>query len=73
VVTLTWTGAAGAESYVVEAGSSSGTSNLASFDTNSAATVFVANAPPGRYFVRVRSKRSCGISAPSNQVEILVS
>jgi hypothetical protein len=30
------------------------------------------NAPPGRYFVRLRAMGECGASEPSREVEIIV-
>jgi hypothetical protein len=72
LVSLTWNASTGATSYVVEAGSASGLANLANIDTGSATPGLLANAPPGTYFVRVRSKNGCGLSAPSNQVTVQV-
>src|SRR5207237_4273195 len=62
-----------ATSYVIEAGSSPGLSNLANFDTNNPATTFSASGiGAGSYYVRVRSRSSCGVSAPSNEILIFV-
>jgi hypothetical protein len=62
-----------ATSYVIEAGSAPGLSNLANFDTNSPATTFSANGiGAGSYYVRVRSRSTCGTSAPSNEILIFV-
>ena len=45
----------------MEAGSTTGTSNLAAFDTQSAATQWAAQGiAPGTYFVRVRARNTCG-------------
>jgi predicted phage tail protein len=75
-ITLTWlapTSADPATSYVVEAGSSPGAANLASFDTGSAATTLTATAvPSGTYYVRVRARNSTGMSAPSNEIVLTV-
>ncbi len=75
-VVLTWNPpAAGdiATSYMVEAGSAPGLSNLANFDTGSAAhTLTVTAVPAGTYFVRVRSRNSDGLSRPSNEVTLVV-
>lgn len=62
------------QSYVIEAGSSPGLSNLADFDTGNVALVYLANAvPPGSYYVRVRSQASgCPLSQPSNEVLLVV-
>src|SRR5262252_1140557 len=70
VVTLTWSAPTSGDapaSYVIEAGSSTGSADIASFDTGSNATsLAVFNVPAGTYFVRVRAVNSAGISAPSS-------
>jgi hypothetical protein len=75
-VTLSWTAPAGgdaASSYIVQAGSASGLSDLASFDTGSTATsLAVLNVPGGSYYVRVRANNSAGASAPSNEFLVVV-
>ncbi len=56
-------------SYIVEAGSFPGGTNLAIVDTGSASPSFTATGvPPGDYHVRVRAKNACGTSGPSNEV-----
>jgi hypothetical protein len=73
-VNLTWAAASGAASYVLEAGSLSGASNLANFDTGSRAASLTANGvAAGTYFVRVRAKSACSTSAASNEVTVSVS
>jgi hypothetical protein len=58
---------------VIEAGSSSGASNIAVFDTGSAATgLTVNNVPPGTYFVRVRGRDAAGTGPASNEVTVVV-
>lgn len=75
-VTLTWTAPAGGgtpEEYVVQAGTASGLSNVATSGTGQTATALIApGVPPGTYFIRVRSKNSAGVSAPSNEVQVTV-
>jgi hypothetical protein len=71
-VVLTWAAATNATSYIVEAGSASGLSNIVVIDTGNAATQLTATAPPGTYFVRVRGKSACGAGLTSNQVVITV-
>jgi len=71
-VTLTWNAVAGALSYVIEAGSASGAGNIFTFDTNSTATSFSGNAPNSTYFLRVRVRTACGLSAASNEVALTV-
>ena len=72
-VTLAWT-PAGAEialGYIVEAGSRAGLSDLANFDTGSAAVSLTAtDVPAGTYYVRVRLRTASGISPPSNEIAI---
>src|SRR5205823_4513755 len=75
-VTLNWTPAAGdaATSYVLEAGSASGRSDLANADTRSQQpTLTATEVPPGTYFVRVRARNASGTSAPSNEISVVVS
>jgi hypothetical protein len=69
-VILAWSGSPGLPtSYIVEAGSSSGSSDLANFDTASESTSLRATGVGrGNYFVRVRARNACGVSAPSNEV-----
>jgi hypothetical protein len=56
-------------SYTIEAGSAPGRADLANIDTGNAATTFSASGVgAGSYYVRVRSRSSCGVSAPSNEV-----
>jgi hypothetical protein len=71
-VTLTWQAASGATRYVLEAGASSGSSNLVNVDTGTASTTFSAIAPPGTYYVRVRARNNCGTSDPSNETTVVV-
>jgi len=73
-VTLTWNQTADlVTSYIVEAGSSSGTTNLADFDTASPETSLRATGVgAGVYYVRVRARNGCGASAPSNEIAVTV-
>ena len=74
-VTLSWANGGGSpSSFVIEAGSFPGGSNLANVDTMSAGTVFFApGVGNGTYFVRVRAKNACGVSGASNEVVVVVS
>jgi hypothetical protein len=69
-VTLQWNAASGATDYVIEAGTSSGSGNVASIPR--AGTSLVAQAPPGRYYVRVRPRNACGSGWWSNEVAVTV-
>jgi hypothetical protein len=72
-VDLSWTApAAGGpvEGYIVEAGSSSGASNLLNARVGNVLT-FGATAPNGRYYVRVRAYNRAGSSPPSNEVVVV--
>lgn len=70
-LTLTWNppwSPSGADtSYVVEAGSTTGVTNVASIAVGQAALTYVP-APNGFYFVRVRAVNAAGISPPSSEV-----
>jgi len=69
--TLTWSAAAGATSYGLEAGSRAGASDVVVFDTGNANAGYVATGVgAGTYYVRVRAKGICGISTPT--IEIIV-
>jgi hypothetical protein len=75
-VTLSWlpplNGAA--QSYMIEAGSSSGAANLAAFNNGPSTTFIRAGVPPGVYYIRVRAVAAgCPSSAPSNEVAVTVS
>jgi hypothetical protein len=74
-IVLTWTAAGGAPtSYVIEAGTASGLSNLANSDLGGTALTFIANnIGSGTYYVRVRAKNACGLSGPSNEFRLVVS
>ena len=73
-VVLSWGPASGSpSSYLVEAGSSPGQSNLASADNGSATTLTLTGVAAGTYYVRVRARNGCGTSAPSNEIVLTVS
>ena len=68
MVTLSWVGATGvnaATNYVLEAGTSSTSSNLGTQVTPNAATSSQGMAPPGTYYVRVRGRNACGTGQAS--------
>jgi hypothetical protein len=70
LVTLLWDPTPGAIDYVVEVGSVVGASNLlvAPLAASPVSTV----APPGTYYVRIRSRNGCGVGSPSNEITIVI-
>jgi hypothetical protein len=75
-VTLNWSAPSSGDpvvTFVIEAGSGSGLTNLANVPTNSTATTFSANGvASGSYYVRVRAQNSAGTSPPSNEILLIV-
>ena len=74
-VTLNWAAPTSGTptSYIVEAGSAPGLSNLAVANTGSAATsVSFPGVPPGTYYVRLRAVNAQGASVVSNERTIVV-
>jgi hypothetical protein len=71
--TLQWSAVAGALAYVIEAGSSSGVSDLAVLDTGTSATSYGGSASPGTYYTRVRARTACGTSGASNEAVFTLS
>jgi fibronectin type III domain protein len=75
-VALNWTAPAGGDpptSYTVQAGSASGLSDLANFDTGSTATTLVVlGVPNGTYFVRIHANNAAGQSGASNEFQLVV-
>lgn len=73
-VTLSWTPSAlgtAPTSYIVEAGTSPGTSNM--FNGNvGPGTTLTASVGAGTYYVRVRAANEAGTSAPSNELALAV-
>jgi hypothetical protein len=69
-VTLAWGVSVGATSYVVEAGSSAGQSDLAVIPTTTSGLAGLV--PSGTYHARVRALNACGASAPSIERVVVV-
>jgi hypothetical protein len=59
-------------SYIIEAGSRPGRSDITVFETAALADpiLVIAGVPAGTYFVRVRARNSAGISEPSNEIVV---
>jgi 5-hydroxyisourate hydrolase-like protein (transthyretin family) len=73
-ITINWTPGLGfgpVSGYVVEAGSTSGASNIATINVPTATFTFTG-VPPGFYFLRVRARNAAGVSAPSTEVMLVV-
>jgi glucose/arabinose dehydrogenase len=68
---LSWSWTPTTASYVVEAGSAAGLSDLYRANIGRVQS-FVATAPAGRYFVRVRAANACGESVPSSDIELVL-
>lgn len=66
-INLNWTATAGATSYVLEAGSATGLSNVFLGDVGTA-TALSASAPNGSYFIRVRPRNGQVLGQASNEV-----
>ena len=67
-VTLMWSGGSGATSFVVEVGSAPGRADRLTADVGlPPLNTLAATAAPGLYYVRVRARNGCGLSAPSNE------
>ncbi|MGE4082013.1 MAG: fibronectin type III domain-containing protein [Vicinamibacterales bacterium] len=70
-VELSWSPAAGAVGYQLEAGSVRGAADLV-VTTVMVPGLVANNVPNGRYWVRVRSGNAAGLSAPSNEISVRV-
>ncbi|MCC6989277.1 MAG: hypothetical protein IT181_09785 [Acidobacteria bacterium] len=73
VVTLGWGAAAGnATTYVIEAGTASGLSNIGALPTGNLDTAWSLPTPSGTYFVRVRAANAFGLSPATSDVLVVV-
>jgi hypothetical protein len=67
--TVSWQPVAGATSYVVQAGSQPGASDLFNGNVGNNTTITATGLPPGfRAFVRVFAVNTCGMSGPAPEV-----
>jgi hypothetical protein len=74
LLTMTWSpglGGGPASGYVVEAGSTSGSSNIATLNVVNESFTF-SPVPPGFYFLRVRARNAAGVSPPTAEVMVVV-
>jgi hypothetical protein len=75
-ITLAWSAASigpAPTSFVFQAGSASGLSDVANVDTESPlSTLTATGVPPGRYFVRILARNVSGTSAPSRELVVTV-
>jgi len=68
-IEVTWAGAAGATSYLVEVGTTPGASDVAATDTGSAdPRAALRGLPAGSYYIRIRSRNACATSAASDEL-----
>jgi glucose/arabinose dehydrogenase len=70
LVSLAWNPVGEASSYLIEAGSAPTLTDLAVIPVGIASVSVPA--PTGTYFVRVKAVTPCGITAASNEVEIVI-
>jgi hypothetical protein len=73
VVVLSWTPAGGERtSYVIEAGWSTGRTDVLNMPLGRTTTYTAAQVNPGTYYARVRAKNRCGVSPPSAEIRVMV-
>lgn len=72
-VTLTWQPPPGSPGeYNIELGNAPGSTYLGTVDTGGPGTSFTKPLDPGIYYVRVRAKGRCGVSAASAEIRVAV-
>ena len=72
-VSFAWGASPTATSYIIEAGSASGLTNLANANLGSSATfASFSGVGSGTYFVRLRATNTCGTSGVSNEITLVV-
>jgi hypothetical protein len=71
-VTLTWDAVPGATTLDIAVGSVAGAADLALSTVPGNTRTLQARAPSGEYFVRLASRNSCGVSAPSAELHVRV-
>ncbi len=68
---LAWTASPGATAYLLDAGLSSGATSFPPTHLGGG-TAYQGVAPPGTYYTRLRAANTCGVSAPSAEVRIIL-
>src|SRR5262249_28819455 len=59
--------------YLVESGTAPGARNFPDRSVRTGLpTLTISPVPPGVYFGRVRARNACGVSAPSNEIQVVV-
>ena len=71
-VTVSWNKPAGATSFVLEAGTGLGLTNLYNEDVGDIGLLQAPGVAAGRYYLRVRARNACGTSAPSSEAIVNV-
>jgi hypothetical protein len=72
-ITLNWTADARSTSFHLEAGSAPGLADLFNADIGRpAGNTLTVTAAPGVYYVRIRARNACGLSAASAEITITV-
>jgi glucose/arabinose dehydrogenase len=62
----------GPSNFVLEAGSVSGGTDIGMFAIDGSLRSLTVDAPPGTFFLRLRSRNACGTSAASNEIMVTV-
>lgn len=69
LVALSWPASAGATSYLLDAGTASGATDIGTATVGNV-TAYQGVGVAGTYFVRVRATNACGVSAPSTEMAV---
>jgi hypothetical protein len=71
-VTVSWNRSPGATSYMLEAGTAPGTSNVFNGDVGDVNSLTAPGVPAGTYYLRVRARNACGTSPLSSDVPLTI-
>jgi hypothetical protein len=70
-LSVTWSATSGASGYVIEAGSSSGASDLATFTADASATAVWRDVEPRRdIYIRVKAQSAAGVGPASSELRL---